>query len=64
LYFANGLGRLAEALGDLEAAASRYAEVMDLVLKDTPESPNLAFVNANLGKVFRLQGRCDLAIPS
>ena len=63
LYFANGLGKVAEASGDLETAAARYEEARKLVMLHTPDSPNLAFATANVAKVHTLNGRYDLALP-
>ena len=63
LYFANGLGRVAEARGDLETAARQYEEARNLIMIHTPDSPNLAFATSNVAKVHALQGRYDLALP-
>ncbi len=63
LYFANGLGKVAEARGDLEDAESRYREATALILRHTPESPNLAFAEANVAKTLALRGQCERAIP-
>ncbi|HNP35240.1 MAG TPA: serine/threonine-protein kinase [Woeseiaceae bacterium] len=63
MYFANGLGKLAEVNGDLETAIQRYSEARRLVALHTPYSPNMAFAEAGLARVYALQGRYDLAIP-
>ncbi|MBT8100901.1 MAG: tetratricopeptide repeat protein, partial [Gammaproteobacteria bacterium] len=63
LYFVNGLGKVAEARGDLETAVSYYSESRRLIVRDMPESPNLAFVTANIGKVHMLQGDFESALP-
>lgn len=63
MYFVNGLGKVAETRGDLESAESHYREAMHLIVRHTPESPNLAFATANVAKINTLQGRYDLAIP-
>lgn len=63
LYFANGLGKVAEARGDLATAAARYDEARGLIVRHTPDSPNLAFAIANVAKVHALQGHHELALP-
>ncbi|MFK7831335.1 MAG: tetratricopeptide repeat protein [Congregibacter sp.] len=63
LYFINGLGKIAQNRGDLERALSRYIEAQRLTLKYMPESPNLAFATANIGKVHRLRGQYRTALP-
>jgi serine/threonine-protein kinase len=62
-YFANNLGRVAEARGDLETAANRFEESRQLILMHTPDSPNLGFATANVGRIHTRQGRYDLALP-
>jgi tetratricopeptide (TPR) repeat protein len=63
LFFANGLGSVAEARGDLEAAARRYEESLKLIKMHTPESPNAAFAISNMARVHTLKGQYDLALP-
>lgn len=63
MYFANGLGKVAEARGDLEVAGARYDEARRLIVLHTPDSPNLAFAIANIAKVYTMQDRYDLALP-
>ena len=63
MYYANGLGKVAEARDDFEGAAAYFDETARLIVLHTPESPNLAFAVGNAAKLLATQGRCDLAIP-
>ena len=61
-YFMNGLGKVAESRGDLATAARRYDESRRLIIRYMPESPNLAFATANVGKMLMMSERFDEAI--
>lgn len=63
MYFVNGLGKVAEARGDLEVAVIRYEEARRLALRDMPGSANLAFATANVARVNQLNSQCDSALP-
>lgn len=63
LYFANGLGKVAEERGNLATAAQRFEEARALIEMHTPDSPNLVFALANIAKIEMIQNRYDSAIP-
>jgi tetratricopeptide (TPR) repeat protein/tRNA A-37 threonylcarbamoyl transferase component Bud32 len=56
LFFANGLGKVAETRGDLQTASARFEEARRLIVKHVPDSPNLAFATANIARLHVLQG--------
>ena len=63
MYFANGLGKVAEARDDYDGAAALYEETARLINMHTPESPNLAFAVGNSARILALQDHCELALP-
>jgi len=63
LFIVNGLGKVAEAEGDYELAAERYAEARRLTAMYFPDHPNLGIATSNLGKAHMLSGHYDLALP-
>ncbi len=63
MYFANGLGKVAEARGDYEGAAALYDETALLINLHTPDSPNLAFAIGNSARILALQNQCNEALP-
>jgi tetratricopeptide (TPR) repeat protein len=62
MYFVNGLGKVAEGSGDLEAAASWYEDAKRLAMRDMPGSANLAFALSSVGRVSMLRGDFDSAL--
>jgi serine/threonine-protein kinase len=62
-YFVAGIGRVAEQRGDLDDALGHHLESRRLILLHMPESPNLAFADANAARVYARQGRFREAIP-
>jgi tetratricopeptide (TPR) repeat protein len=63
VYFVNSLGRVAEETGNLEAASRYFEEARKLILRDSPDSPNLAFAAANAGRIQMKRGHCAEALP-
>lgn len=64
LYVVNGLGLVELDRGRYEPAISRFEDSVRLIKLHTPNSPNLAFALANIGKANALRERYDLAIPA
>lgn len=64
LYVMNGLGLVELDRGLYESAISRFEDSIRLISLHTPDSPNLAFALANIGKANALRERYDLAIPA
>jgi len=62
MYFVNGLGKVSEGSGDLEAAASWYAEAKRLAVRDMPGSANLAFASSSVGRVNMKRGKFESAL--
>lgn len=64
LYVVNGLGLVALDRGLYDLAISRFEDSVRLIKLHTPDSPNLGFALANIGKANALRERYDLAIPA
>lgn len=62
-YIVNGLGKLAEVMGNYELAADHFAEAVRLNVLNFPNHPNLGISKANLGNSYMFTGQFDLAVP-
>ena len=59
LYFVNGLGKVAEQRGAINEARAHFVEARSLILRDMPQSPNLAFATANVARTMMQLGQYE-----